>query len=390
MKLPELSAAFLTAVGFLLPASTTAGTDHAIPQSTWSTNGAKPLPSRMKKHTEGITSVVIHHTESPNQTPAMERGRLMGIQRYHIDDRGWGDIAYHYLIGPSGKIYAGRDAAYQGDSGTNYDLDGRLLVCMIGNFTEQLPEKVAMSSLINFVSARLQEYKLSPSDVVTHRMVAATDCPGERLQQWFDDEGGNEVIANVFQGGKADRHLDALDFQKNPATTNAMKPREPEGDSTRGSGPVVPDGFEKIESLAVAPVTAGKKDIILNLRYRSPDKTTEFSVMLVKAARLGTGEYDRLITWKSIEDGERETTSDSEESGGPEAERVVSRFGISGPGNAYTRYFLRSYSTGTDVESYAILWEWMVSDSEAQQKWSQAYHDFKNSIDVPAIMRNNK
>lgn len=170
-----------------------------VPQSIWASDGTRPVVERMKPHTKGITSVVLHHTESPNQPPAMEKARLVGVQRFHIEEKGWGDIAYHYLIGPSGEIYEGRDVRFQGDSGTSYDLDGRLLVCMVGSFTEQLPEAVAMQSMVALVAAHLHKHGLTPGDVVTHRMVAATDCPGDALQAWFESDG-RQAITKAYAG----------------------------------------------------------------------------------------------------------------------------------------------------------------------------------------------
>ncbi len=165
-----------------------------IPQSKWSKDGTPPIPERMEKHSEGkITSIVIHHTQSPNESPAMEFARLRGVQRYHIQDKEWGDIAYHFLIGASGRIYQGRDWNFQGDSGTQYDLNGRLLICVLGDFTRRMPEDPAMAALIRIVKAKLKEHDLKPEDVLTHRMVAATDCPGDTLQKWFDEKGREAI-----------------------------------------------------------------------------------------------------------------------------------------------------------------------------------------------------
>jgi N-acetylmuramoyl-L-alanine amidase len=186
--------------GLILPAQA-ADAPPTVPQSIWASDGTRPLIERMKTHTKGITSIVLHHTESPNQPPAMEKARLVGVQRFHIEDKSWGDIAYHYLIGPSGQIYEGRDVSFQGDSGTTYDLDGRLLVCMIGSFTEQLPEAVAMQSMVALVADQLNKHGLKPADVVTHRMVAATDCPGDALQAWFESEG-RQAIAKAYAGNE--------------------------------------------------------------------------------------------------------------------------------------------------------------------------------------------
>lgn len=168
--------------------------DEVIPQAVWSKEGTRPVPEKMQEHTDGITSVVIHHTQSPNEVPAFQRARLVNVQRYHIVERDWGDIAYHYLIGSDGKIFEGRNAKYQGDSGTSYDLNGRLLVCVLGDFTSQLPEPEALQALIRFTASTLLEHDLTAEQLVTHRMVAATDCPGDRLQQWFEEEGKGAIL----------------------------------------------------------------------------------------------------------------------------------------------------------------------------------------------------
>ncbi len=91
-------------------------------------------------------SLVLHHTQTPNEAAALERARLRGIRRYHQVDREWGEVAYHYFIGAAGTVYAGRDPRYAGDSGTQYDLEGRLLVCVLGDFTQRRPSDAALDT----------------------------------------------------------------------------------------------------------------------------------------------------------------------------------------------------------------------------------------------------
>jgi hypothetical protein len=141
--------------------------------------------------------VVIHHTQSPNEAAALEQARLRNIRRFHMVDRGWGDVAYHYFVGASGQVYEGRDWHFKGDSGTEYDLNGRLLICLLGDFSERLPSAKAVETLIQLVSEKLREHRLTPDVVVTHQMVADTDCPGAAMQQWFD-EGGKAAITRSF------------------------------------------------------------------------------------------------------------------------------------------------------------------------------------------------
>lgn len=173
-----------------------------IPQSEWNSGGVGPVAGKLFPHVDGITSLVIHHTQTPNEAPAMEKARLRSIRRYHMVEKEWGEVAYHYFVGSSGQIYEGRDWRFAGDSGTTYDLNGRLLICLLGDFTEAMPTEKALDAMLRLVAAKLHEHKLSASDVVTHQMVAATDCPGAAMQKWFEGEG-KSAIARQFEGPEA-------------------------------------------------------------------------------------------------------------------------------------------------------------------------------------------
>lgn len=165
-----------------------------IPRTTWdkqthSNDGLKP-------HTNGkITNIVIHHTETPNEPAEKAPGRIASIHRYHTVTRGWSDIAYHYFIAPDGKIYQGRDDRFQTDTGAAYPLDGTLTVSFLGDYRKTLPTQVALDSLVAFLRQKTQTHSLAPSAVSTHgqRSGGITDCPGPKLQQWFNETGKNLI-----------------------------------------------------------------------------------------------------------------------------------------------------------------------------------------------------
>ena len=73
------------------------------------------------------------------------------------------------------------------------------MICLLGDFTETMPTEKALDAMLRLVAAKLHEHKLTPSDVVTHQMVAATDCPGTAMQKWFEGEG-KPAIARQFEG----------------------------------------------------------------------------------------------------------------------------------------------------------------------------------------------
>ena len=176
----------------------------------------------LKAHPMGtVRFISIHHSESPTPDPIDEVARVKSIQHGHMAaDHQWGDIAYHYLIGPSGRIYEGRSPAYAASSGTVYlkpdewfaagqnelgittaplpqgssgektippgASEGHLTICFLGNFAAELPSPPARQAMAQLVAHLLQAHALTVADVMFHREIAAwTDCPGQALYDWF-------------------------------------------------------------------------------------------------------------------------------------------------------------------------------------------------------------
>ena len=142
-----------------------------VTRADWST--VAPDAAVLKRQPMGkVQFVSVHHTETPIPDSVSEVQRLRNIQSYHQQTQQWGDIAYHYLIGPSGKVYEGRAEAYASSSGTVYltraqweaapqDETGRttaakpegiakpghsaghLTICFVGSYGGQLPTPAA-------------------------------------------------------------------------------------------------------------------------------------------------------------------------------------------------------------------------------------------------------
>lgn len=199
-------------------ASETAPLPSIVSRSTW---GAEPPNETLLDPMGPVRFITIHQTETPYPDSIDEPARLRSIQRSHqVVDRTWGDIAYHYLIGPSGTIYEARSERFAASSGTVYltpaqweeagqnDLGqttapipmgpdgqplepsgataGHLTISLIGTYHTTLPTPAARAALIELTVAKLHEYGLHPEAVHTHREVAVpTDCPGQRLYDWL-------------------------------------------------------------------------------------------------------------------------------------------------------------------------------------------------------------
>lgn len=297
-----------------------------------------PVKSRMKKHTKDIYSIVIHHTETPNEAARLAKNRLQNIQSYHIREKKWGDIAYHYLIDPSGKIYEGRDSAFQGDSGTDYDLNGRLLICVLGSFTEQLPTAPALDSLVQFVKAKAKNLHLDVKQhVTTHRDVASTDCPGKTFHKWLTEGGITTHSSTKTKNSNARAHYFPLGKD-----TFQLE---------------IPSDFKKLES--------SKKEDLYQIRVESEDGKAQFGITMK------TPRSDNLV-WPSLKKGEVITTEEE------------NRLATTGPGKSYTRYLHRSV---WGKQEHSVIWEFKVDTTEALEQYREAYSAFKKSLSTKSDLR---
>ncbi|MDX2115149.1 MAG: peptidoglycan recognition family protein [Planctomycetota bacterium] len=153
---------------------------NIISRSEWA-SGA-PIPSRMDP-AQPYYRITIHH-DGMDAFTSTDRGaasaRLEQIRRAHLD-RGFGDIGYHYLIDPAGRVWQGRTLEWQGAhvKATN---QGNLGVCMLGNYMEQQPTDTQLAALDRFVNSQMRTYRVNVGRVYTHRELGPTECPGNFLQ----------------------------------------------------------------------------------------------------------------------------------------------------------------------------------------------------------------
>jgi hypothetical protein len=97
----------------------------------------------------------------------------------------WADIPYHYFIAHDGGIGEGRRLAYAGDTNTNYDPAGHLLIVLEGNFEEEEPTVAQLESLRAIVLEHARRWAVPAERIQSHRDFADTLCPGENLYPYL-------------------------------------------------------------------------------------------------------------------------------------------------------------------------------------------------------------
>ncbi|MCA9610886.1 MAG: N-acetylmuramoyl-L-alanine amidase, partial [Myxococcales bacterium] len=141
------------------------------------------------------TRMAIHHTVSGATDPERE---LRGIQRYHMDSRGWCDVGYHFLVGQDGRVYEGRPlellGAHVGGANT-----GNVGIAFIGCFDEsgcgslsgsRTPNDASLDAAAALIGRLAEVYgiDIDASAIKGHGEHAgqSTSCPGAHLAAKLD------------------------------------------------------------------------------------------------------------------------------------------------------------------------------------------------------------
>ena len=121
------------------------------------------------------TEFVVHHSEGPvTQT-------VKSIQNFHMDVRGWSDIAYNFLVGDDGRIYEGRGWLVVGAHATGHNTSG-IGVCYIGYNAPTDAAKASIRDLYDYACDKTGTTLLKKG----HGQLSgnSTDCPGSTLLAW--------------------------------------------------------------------------------------------------------------------------------------------------------------------------------------------------------------
>ncbi|XP_037632474.1 peptidoglycan recognition protein 5 [Sebastes umbrosus] len=141
-------------------------------------------PKQKETLKKAAQKVVIHHTALPSCKDQKEcMSRLVSIQRGHMNDRGFDDIGYNFLVGGDGTVYEGRGWGVVGAhaKGNNHESLG---IAFMGNFTNDTPSAEAMTSVKQLMQSGVcQGFLNSGFSVFGHKDLgsADTECPGGKL-----------------------------------------------------------------------------------------------------------------------------------------------------------------------------------------------------------------
>ncbi len=150
--------------------------------------GAKPPVPPWREHKP--FRITIHHAGVGSNHERSLIDKLQGLQAFsQREDKlasgqtkpPWPDIPYHWYIDIHGQIAEARDPSLAGDTNTEYDPAGHLLIVLEGNFEVEEPTAGQIRALDAMVMYLAEKYGVRPEHIGAHKDFAQTSCPGKNL-----------------------------------------------------------------------------------------------------------------------------------------------------------------------------------------------------------------
>lgn len=202
-----------------------------------------------RTYSKEIDLITVHHTAMK-----VEGDKRSGVERvqalyaYHTENRGWGDIGYHYLIDEDGQIYEGKAGGKYVVGGHAYCNNINTIgVALLGNFDVEQPTQKQMKALQWLIIDLSETYAIdleskvkfhgkTLNPVVGHKDLLSTDCPGfyayGALGQIVNNAANNDPDADIRMPAKPKSSTSSKSSRTTTRTT-VSRTATPSGPSRR-------------------------------------------------------------------------------------------------------------------------------------------------------------
>ena len=146
-----------------------------------------------------ITEIFIHCSATkPNwMYESTADQKVAEIRRWHVEENGWKDIGYHFIIDRDGDTVKGRPIERAGAHAKNHNANS-IAICLIGGWggsaTDQFEEhftKLQEESLLKLLDDLTP--KFPDAKIRGHNEVANKGCPCFTVSEFIDDRRTEET-----------------------------------------------------------------------------------------------------------------------------------------------------------------------------------------------------
>tara|TARA_R110000772_G_scaffold27891_2_gene70710 strand:+ start:6046 stop:6465 length:420 start_codon:yes stop_codon:yes gene_type:complete len=131
-----------------------------------------------------INKIIVHCSATPENRNVL----ISEVKRWHVEERGWSDIGYHFVIELDGSVRIGRPIEIKGAhaKGNNHDSIG---VCYIGGVDSDMKSKdtrteCQQESLVNLLTELKDTYG---GTIYGHKDFSNKDCPSFDAKKEYEN-----------------------------------------------------------------------------------------------------------------------------------------------------------------------------------------------------------
>jgi hypothetical protein len=127
------------------------------------------------------------------------------IRRWHVEERGWADIGYHFVLDRNGVVCPGRPVEKAGAHAKGHNKNS-IGICIVGGFGSDANDKFeehytekqrkALNTLLDSLTA---EY--SGAIIRGHNEVSSKACPGFNVKDYLNDRSSLTEEAKDLEEG---------------------------------------------------------------------------------------------------------------------------------------------------------------------------------------------
>src|SRR4029078_4165406 len=141
------------------------------PRDAWGAN----LPPVGPIKPETAQFLLVHHSASSNAYSSAA-GLIQATYAFHTSAaKGWSDVCYEFFIGRDGDVWEGRAGALTGPvvaDATGGSQGFAQLICLLGDFTSQVPTAAAQASLVNVLAWLSDRYAIDIGEAATTSFIS--------------------------------------------------------------------------------------------------------------------------------------------------------------------------------------------------------------------------
>jgi len=122
-----------------------------------------------------INKIIVHCTATPEGRDVT----VDEIRRWHVEERNWSDIGYHWIVTLNGTLEKGRPEHIQGAHAKGFNKNS-IGLCYVGGVDEDMkPKDTRTEGQKGTIKCILEDLKgrYPNAEIIGHRDVSSKACP---------------------------------------------------------------------------------------------------------------------------------------------------------------------------------------------------------------------